>query len=177
MLHFWLGRSSTRCLKCAIIRNRRPERQKSMFCVTWRQVCSFFRYFARAVGLFAGRPFPNGMNSLTVLHYPTLPVVMKSAQVHFFFLFEDALRFQDHYLIQKLCLQLATRPVLTKRGESFLWKLSFVSKMRRAGWEAACGGYFSLRKTSVGPPTFHSFGRRADRIWVYGLLIRNRWRL
>lgn len=63
MLHFWLGRSSTRCLKCAIIRNRRPERQKSMFCVTWRQVCSFFRYFARAVGLFAGRPFPNGMNS------------------------------------------------------------------------------------------------------------------
>lgn len=176
MLHFWLGRSSTRCLKCAIIRNRRPERQKSMFCVTWRQVCSFFRYFARAVGLFAGRPFPNGMNS----QYSIIPPSQWLWSLHkyiSFFLFEDALRFQDHYLIQKLCLQLATRPVLTKRGESFLWKLSFVSKMRRAGWEAACGGYFSLRKTSVGPPTFHSFGRRADRIWVYGLLIRNRWRL
>lgn len=35
---------------------------------------------------------------------------------------------------------------------------------------------FPFWETSVGPPTFHSFGRRADGICVYGLLIRNRWR-
>lgn len=136
MLHFWLGRSSTRCLKCAIIRNRRPERQKSMFCVTWRQVCSFFRYFARAVGLFAGRPFPNGMNS----QYSIIPPFQWLWSLHKYISFFIWGCFTiSGSLFNSEALFTATRPVLTKRGESFLWKLSFVSKMRRAGWEAACG--------------------------------------
>lgn len=160
--------------KGAIIRNRRPEEEKSRFCVTWRQLCSFFRDLAKAVGLFAGRPFPVGLNSQCHI----IPPSQCSRGLREFIPFHSK-------MLRDLQLVISSRSLVYASSVRLFWQSRvnhFIENDHLSlKWDTQDkrlhAAVISARwETSVGPPTFHSFGRRADRICVYGLLIRNRWR-
>lgn len=169
--------------KGAIIRNRRPEQEKSRFCVTWRQLCSFFWGISpRLSGYSQVGRFPSvWIHSTPLSLHPSAHEVCMSSISLFFFLFfllEDAAQIQAHYLIQKLLFT----PDRSACFDKAAWIISAENDHLSTEWDTQdkrlhAAVIFSLWETSVGPPTFHSFGRKADRICVYGLIIRNRWRL
>lgn len=79
-------------LKGAIIRNRGPGTLEKQVLCNLKAALFVLRTLAKAVGLFAGRPFPP-WSEFTVLHYPT------SLYVYISFGWK---MLRDHYLIQKL---------------------------------------------------------------------------
>lgn len=146
----------------AVNRSHRPGQEKSTFCVLKATLFVFAGISPRLPG--DSQVARRSLSTLTVPHYAAVPQLAN-------FWPSSPARAPQSFLSRSPVYTSSAR--LFWKGAAWIISLeSIICLLRRirgcvraARWEA-----------SGGPPTSRPFGRGADRMCVYGAVIRNTWR-